>query len=417
MNELKGGTKMQEMKKSKYYPYIIWLVATSVYIIVFFHRVATGVVRTEVLTDFGLLDSKQGGTLFTLLGTMYMYAYMLMQIPTGILADTLGPRKTITFGTLFATVGSLVFAWSSTMAWAFAGRFLVGIGVAVVFVCILKLIAEWFPKERFATLSGITSFVGNMGALLAMTPLAILSGKVGWRNAFMIIGILTGILGVLCFVVIREKEVKEEVAVKEKIDIGKSLKQILKNKKLYPVMVAYALTFGTTMALTGNWGVTIMQDLYSVDKQAAANAMSLITLGVAFGSIAIGKLSDKMKSRKKPMVVFAGIHMVCWLIFASRILPLEALWTLFLVLGFTGTSFVVSWAYAKEQYAPALAGMTMSVVNFAGFLGGAVVPQMVAFIYDYMPHTAMSTLWGNALWLLAGCISLAFLCMLIVKED
>lgn len=412
---------MQEVKKSKYYPYIIWGIALLVYIIVFFHRVATGVVREEILTDFGLLDSKQGGTLFTLLGTMYMYAYMLMQVPTGILADTLGPRKTITLGALFAAVGSLIFGCSSTMVWAFVGRFLVGIGVSVVFVCILKLIVQWFPKEKFATLSGATSFIGNMGALLAMTPLALLTRQVGWRSVFVIIGILTGVLGLLCFIMIRENQPVPQVLNKEisgdSLHIGKSLQHIIGNKKLYGIMGAYALTFGTTMAVTGNWGVTMMQDIYHVDKAVGANAMSIITLGVACGCATIGRLSDKMKSRKKPMVVFAGINMLCWILFASRVLPLKILWILLFILGFTATSFVVSWAYAKEQYRPEYSGMTMSVVNFAGFLGGAIIPQVVGAIYDYMPHTAMENVWGVVLWVLAGCISLAFVLILMMKED
>lgn len=40
-------------------------------------------------------------------------------------------------------------------------------------------------------------FIGNLGAILAMLPLAILNGLVGWRCAFMRISGITFLLGLI----------------------------------------------------------------------------------------------------------------------------------------------------------------------------------------------------------------------------
>lgn len=407
--------------KEKLYPYIVWFVASLVYVIVFFHRVSTGVVREEVLRDFGLLNSKEGGSLFALLASMYFYAYTFMQVPTGVLADTLGPRKTITFGSLLAALGAFVFSSGNSIAFALVGRFIVGIGVAVVFVSILKIIADYFPKEMFATMSGVTGFVGNMGAVLAMTPLALLTSQVGWRNSFRIIASTSLILAVLCFVLVKDKKSTDQGSKQsgEKIKIGTAISVILKNKRIYPPMLAYALTFGACMALTGSWGITLLIDVCGVTKETAANNMAIVSIGVAIGCAFIGKISDMMGSRKTPMLLFAVMQAICWIIFILTLgkLPLLALNILFFAIGFTNPSFVISWAYAKEQNDPKYSGIAMSVMNFAGFLGAALIPQVVGIIYDSMAKDNLLLLWQYATGFLTLCLIISVVCMLVVKEE
>lgn len=407
--------------KERFYPYIVWFVASLVYVIVFFHRVSTGVVREEVLRDFGLLNSSEGGSLFALLASMYFYAYTFMQVPTGVLADTLGPRKTITFGSLLAAIGAFIFSSGNTIAYALVGRFIVGIGVAVVFVSILKIIADYFPKEMFATMSGVTGFVGNMGAVLAMTPLAILTGYVGWRSSFRIIATASLVLAVLCFVLVKDKKSINNNAKQssEKIKIGKTIAIILKNKRIYTPMIAYALTFGSCMALTGSWGITLLIDVCGVTKETAANNMAIVSIGVAIGCAFIGKISDMMGSRKKPMLLFAVMQAICWIVFILTLgkLPLVVLNILFFAIGFTNPSFVISWAYAKEQNDPKYSGIAMSVMNFAGFLGAALIPQAVGIIYDNVAKDNLLLLWQYATGFLTICIIISAVCMFVVKEE
>lgn len=85
---------------------------------------------------------------------------MFMQIPVGFLVDSLGARKSVTIGTVFAAIGSIIFGLAGTVFLAFLGRVLVGLGVSVVFISILKILSTWFKESEFRTMSGITSFIG-----------------------------------------------------------------------------------------------------------------------------------------------------------------------------------------------------------------------------------------------------------------
>ena len=90
-------------KKSNTYGWLVWGIMAVAYLVVFFHRMAAGVVKEDLVTTFNI-----SSTTFANLGAAYFYAYMLMQFPTGILADTWGARKTVTTGMLLAAAGSLV---------------------------------------------------------------------------------------------------------------------------------------------------------------------------------------------------------------------------------------------------------------------------------------------------------------------
>src|SRR5215210_8191052 len=79
----------------------------------FFHRVAPAALAGELTRAFDVSGAALGA-----LAATYFYVYAIMQLPTGVLADTLGPRWTLAAGSLLAGIGSLVFAAASNLATA-----------------------------------------------------------------------------------------------------------------------------------------------------------------------------------------------------------------------------------------------------------------------------------------------------------
>ena len=88
---------------------------------------------------------------------------------------------------------------------AAAGRTLVGIGVSVAFIAVLKINAVWFPPARFATLNGVTMFAGNLGAVIAGAPLAWIVTSTSWRGVFVGLAGLSLALGVATWLVVRDR--------------------------------------------------------------------------------------------------------------------------------------------------------------------------------------------------------------------
>lgn len=383
----------KKVSKLMSYRWIVWGVLALAYVIVFFHRLAVGVVRDELVNAFNIT-----GATFGNLGSTYFYAYMLMQIPSGMLADSLGARKTVTVGTLVAGIGSIVFGYAPTIFWAFVGRLLVGLGVSVVFISILKIQSEWFKESEFGTMSGITSFVGNLGGVLAKAPLVIMVGYLTWRVSFAVIGVISIVIAALCYMFARNTptdmglpsiaEIEGKGIRKSsdrKPDLIKGLMKVISNPKTWPGFVVFAGFFGAFVTLSGSWGEAYLTEVYDIPKVKAASYTMAAVLGLAIGSIIIGKFSDSIKKRKAPMMTFGIIYVACWgilVFFNGGKAPISILMPLLFVLGFTCPTFVLGWACAKEVNPPEIAGISTSVVNIGGFFGAAILPPLLGKVFD-----------------------------------
>lgn len=138
---------------------------------------SVAVVKDDLQKAFGI-----GAVQFAVIGSMYFYAYFIMQIPSGILADKIGPKKTVFIFSLIAAVGSIFFGLAPSLNIAYISRFFVGIGVSVVFVCLVKIQSRWFYSRNFALMIGFSELAANLGAIIAQTPLVIAVNNFGWRN-------------------------------------------------------------------------------------------------------------------------------------------------------------------------------------------------------------------------------------------
>lgn len=423
-------TNAEEMKIKKFmtYRWIVWGILAFAYIIVFFHRLAPGVVREDLVNEF-----KISGTTFANLGSVYFYAYMIMQIPAGILADSLGARKTVSIGVLLAGIGSILFGLAPSITLAFIGRLLVGIGVSVVFVPILKIQSEWFKESEFGTMSGITSFVGNLGGVIAQTPLALLVAAITWRNSFIVMGIFSIVVSILCYILVRNNPTdmnlpsiaeiegkKVNSSIIKKPNLMKGLISVLINPRTWPGFIIFAGFFGAFVSMTGAWGSSYIVDVYGVSKLSAANYTMAAVLGLAIGSIAIGKVSDKLEKRKLPMISFGTIYVICWgiIVFTNGGKPpIQILMPLLFILGFTCSTFVLGWACAKEVNQPEIAGISTSIVNIGGFFGAAILPPLLGKVFDKFSGTLpIIELYHKAFLYCFISVIIGFIFTLFIKE-
>jgi len=176
-----------------------YVLGATAFVLAFFHRLAPAAISGELQQAF-----QTSGTTLGALAAAYFYVYFAMQVPSGVLADTWGPRRLFTAGALVAGMGSIIFGMAGTLGIAFAGRLLVGLGVSVAFVAVLKLNAAWFSDRQFATMTGLLMFIGNMGGFLSAAPLAWVVGVTSWRNVFVAAGILSLALGALIWLLLRD---------------------------------------------------------------------------------------------------------------------------------------------------------------------------------------------------------------------
>src|SRR5580704_7143786 len=170
----------------------IWLIAALFYLTGFYQRVSPAVMTDELMRSFDLSAAALGN-----LSGFYFYAYVAMQLPTGILVDSWGARRLLIWGPLIAAGGTFIFGATGSFALACVGRALIGGATAVAWVVLLKLATHWFPARKFAMLSGLGLFFGNVGALLAQLPLRLGINEFGWRPVVIASAAVILLVGVL----------------------------------------------------------------------------------------------------------------------------------------------------------------------------------------------------------------------------
>ena len=174
---MNAQTDTDQLRQLAWWRWSAFALGCCAFFISFFHRVSTGAIAADLQHEFAI-----GAAALGTLGATYFYVYALMQVPSGVLADTLGPRVTLTIGMLIAGAGSIAYGLAESFTTAAIARTLVGLGVSGVFVCTLKLHSNWFHERRFATAVGAANVSGIVGALAATAPLAWLITIVSWRS-------------------------------------------------------------------------------------------------------------------------------------------------------------------------------------------------------------------------------------------
>jgi len=376
--------------------WLIFLILIATYILVYFHRMAPGVVATDLMSAFGTTGASLGS-----LAAIYFFVYAGMQIPSGVLADTLGTRSAVIGGNLTAGIGSLLFGLASSFTMACAGRFLVGLGVSVVFVSIMKNNAMWFSERRFGFMSGLTLLIGNLGSVMAAGPLAALLETHSWRNVFIGIGLTSLALAVAAFFSVRNRPADFGFPSIEELQgqapaAGRhqhwirDLAGVVRQIRLWPGFWVQLGMTGSLYAFMGLWGMPFLRDVFGLERSAAARYLTVMLLAFAAGSLFFGWFSDRL-GRRKP-VIFAATtgYALGWLFLLY--LPWSpgiSGYVLFGWMGFCGSGFVVTFAAAKEVIHPALAGMAVSVVNTGAFLGTTLIQPLFGWVLDLTWNGAM----------------------------
>ena len=361
----------------------------AAYMIGFFHRMAPGAVSADLISSFNTSAAALGS-----LAAAYYYIYTALQLPAGVVADTLGPRYSIGLCMLIAGAGSAIFGLAPNFEWATFGRVLMGLGVSLTFVGLMKYNSLWFPERRYGLISGLTITLGNMGAILAAAPLAWAVEVTEWRNLFLGIGIGTAVVAFIIMWQVKNspedaglpslREMENEPPHPEAEHHWiKELGAALKNPKVWPGFVAMFGMAGTVFAFAGLWGVPILRDLFELDRAAATNYTTVMLIGLAIGSMTSGSLSDHLGYRKPVIITFAllGVLGWCGLLWLDWQPGLVA-YGLYLMIGISGGGISVIYAAVKETCPPLFAGMTIAVVNTGLFLGAAVAQPLFGWVLD-----------------------------------
>jgi len=396
------------MERKSRLRFFVFALAGTAFFLSFFHRVAPAAISSELTKDFQLSSAALGT-----LSATYFYIYAVMQIPTGVLVDTLGPRRVLTAGGLVSGGGSLLMGVSQDFAAAAVGRTLVGLGVSVAFVSALKLNSVWFDEQRFATLTGISTLLGTSGALVGSAPLAWLVMWVSWRSVFLAAGWVSLLVAAAIWLVVRDGPAGRAEPAGE--PWTRALATVFRNPGTWPGFWVNLGMAGTYLSFAGLWVVPYLVMVHGMTTIQAARHSGLLVISLAAAGALLTSVSDRIE-RRRPFVVGSSIvYFASWFLWLTDWASIPGMsYAICFVLGASGSGFFLSWVTAKEVNPPRFAGIAVSLVNTAGFVAVGILQPAIGFLLDRTPDVEAG--FRSGIFLIAGFALLAVVASFFIPE-
>ena len=399
--------------------WMVFSVICLVYFFVYFHRVSTSVIVSDLLKAF-----HTNATALGFMSSMYFYLYAFEQPLVGYLSDWLGPRRVIGYWSMAAAAGCFLFGMAPNIGWASVGRALIGLGVGGVYVPAVKAISLWFRKKEFGTMIGLLMSMGNFGAVIATTPLAWTAATWGWRKTFFLIGGITLGLALVTLFLTRDyahpsEPVQVNPASASGTNPGSRAKaaQVLASGRFWIIAMIFFGIYGTLITLQGLWVTPFLMTALGIEHILASKLNMLIPVGVIIGAPFFGWLPDRFSYHKgNTLIAILTIYTMTWvgIIFFFRALEIVGLSMMLLVMGIVAGGFIsVLWGIVRETTPVETMGLTSGMLNPAPFFGVAVLQVLTGAILDWAARIGdLYTLSGfkNAFM---ACLLVIVICLLL----
>ena len=135
---------------------------------------------------------------------LQLLVYAGMQIPVGLLVDRYGPRSVLLTGAIVLTLAQTGFALAESFGAALAARVFVGMGDAMTWICLLRLVTSWFSGRRIPFITALSGTLGQLGAIGAAVPMTWALGHLGWTKAYLIAAAVSVVATVAVAIVVHD---------------------------------------------------------------------------------------------------------------------------------------------------------------------------------------------------------------------
>ena len=362
------------------YPIVIWLIAAIFYFYKFALEVSPSVIGTDLMRFFSLNAVQLGN-----LGACYFYAYLMMQLPMGVLLDRYGPKRVMTGCILLCALGTLIVATTHVFLVAEIGRFITGLGGSVAAIGCLKLTTLWFPPRKFALMAGLMMSMGMLGAVGGIAPLSLIIDKIGWQHALFYAAFLGSILTIVFWTIVRDHGyyVVPKIIRTEKQNFWHDVIKVLRKSQCWILSIYSGLAFAPIVAFGGLWGVPYLESVYGFSKTAAATAVSTIFIGFAIGAPIGGWLSDRLEKRLPIMAIgtITGFLLLLTIVFYPH-LSAKLVSILLFAFGFCLSGFLLSFSLMREINLLVFTATAMGFMNAFNAALGAITDPLLGYVLD-----------------------------------
>lgn len=356
----------------------------------------------------------------------FLYGTVLLLIPVGILLDKISVSKLVISTIALMTICVFGTALTNNTSLAMVFRFLMGIAHCVAFMAPFRLAPRWFPSNKLALISGLVVTFAVFGGWISGTPVLSLLEVYGGKTTMLINGALGIILFLLAILFLKDSPSTETKTDEnsEILSIGKALKLAAQNKQNWLAGLYIGFLNLTVLLLGAVWGTTYLKFVNpEFTESTFTGIVGMIFIGTMIGSPLCGWFSDKIKSRKKAMILGGFLSLAVMLLI---IFPISTsagfFYTLFLLLGILTAAQSIGYPVIGESNDDVVLGTAngLSAVILMGI--GAIGQPLFGKLINALGGTetadliALQSAFKSAIWLMPIAFLAAIICAFLLKE-
>jgi len=363
--------------------YTVWAIGLSIYVLAVFHRSSLAVAGLVATERFDISASQLAT--FTML---QLLVYAGMQIPVGLLVDRFGSRSVLLAGAVLLSAAQAGFALAESYPLALTARFFVGLGDAMTFICVLRILAMWFPARRIPLLTQLTGTVGQLGAVAAAVPMTWALGTFGWTRAYLVTASFGLVLVVLGLLLLRDSPAHRNL--RGTALSPRAVRSSLTASWAHPgTRLGFWIHFctqssATTLSLL--WGYPFFVRGEGRTSGEAGLLLTLIVVSVVVAGPVLGSLVALHPWHRSSMVLaIVGSMVGVWT--AVLAWPGEApfwlLVVLVLVIGVGGPGSVIGFDIGRTSNPASRLASATGIINVAGFCASLALVVMIGLVLDW----------------------------------
>ncbi|API86009.1 MFS transporter [Francisella uliginis] len=359
----------------------IWFICAFFYALEYFVRSSTGALLV------GFTNEPYNLTIATtaLFSSSFYWAYMISQIPAGILVDKFGVKKVMIVSSSVFSVAMLIASIAHSEEILVIYRILAGFGGGFAILCAIKSISIWLPNRLFPAFTGLTQFILYIGATLSAAPLVFLSNYLSISEIMAMIFIISFIVLLLSIFVIKThpEYKKENMQHRQNNESLKDIMAVIKNKQIWFNGFYCFTIYGTTVLFADLWGVRYLT-LYGFSEEVAGICTSLIFIGVCIASPLWGILASIKDGEKRFLMIspVIGLFVVTYLIFFNHNITIA--FVLCILFGASQAVHVLNYSALRNTVSATQIATGLAVVNMFLPLSGGVLQPLTGTIITHL---------------------------------
>jgi sugar phosphate permease len=362
---------------------VVWGVGLAAYLLAIFHRSSLAVAGLAAADRFDI-SAAQLAT-FTML---QLLVYAGMQIPVGLLVDRYGARTVMLTGAVVLAVSQAGFALAESYGAALLARTFVGMGDALTWICLLRLVVSWFPGRRVPLVTALSGTVGQLGAIAAATPMTWALGHLGWTPAYLIAATVSLVVAAVVAVLVHDAPEGRTLR-GPRLTLATVRQRLAASWAQPGTRLGFWMHFVTPCSANAFallWGFPFLVKGEGLSEARAGLLLSLVVVAYMYSGPTIGWLIGRHPWHRSTTVL-----VITWAIVATwtAVLawpghaPFWLLVVLTQVVGVGGPASMIGFDLARTSNPAERLASANGIINQAGFSASLVAVVAIGLVLDW----------------------------------